>query len=276
MPRVRFPRGDPPDRQAAERRSAASAARGRSHSGGRARARVASAARTRHGARADRRPLCRPRHPGRGQGGARALPVRRDRRGDAPPDRSPAAGAGRAGRADPQPAAAAPRGRDQARALVRLPVRPPADDHLPRRAGHDPRRGLRQPLPDRQGGWGEVRRGGSRVGGRAGRMGGDRDRQRTALRGPQATPRGTRARGPRARGHVGDRAGGGLRDRPAPGARADREARPGDGRGRLAARAARGGRRHQGGCRCRSVGHRGGGHGAAERRFGCPIRAGVG
>ena len=51
---------------------------------------------------------------------------------------------------DPRPLVLARRRR--ASALLRLPGRPPADDDVPRRAAADPRRGLGQPLPDREGG----------------------------------------------------------------------------------------------------------------------------
>ena len=51
--------------------------------------------------------------------------------------------------------------------VVRLPGAPSADE-LPRGAGPDPRQGLRQPLPDREGRWRGLHRGGR----------GDRDRSR--------------------------------------------------------------------------------------------------
>ena len=50
----------------------------------------------------------------------------------------------------PTRAAAAARHR-RAPGVVRLPAPPPADELVPRRAGADPRPGLRQPLPDREG-----------------------------------------------------------------------------------------------------------------------------
>ena len=56
------------------------------------------------------------------------------RRGDAPRDRRPAARARRARRADQRSAAAAAGRRRRAPAVLRLPARAPADDHVPRRA----------------------------------------------------------------------------------------------------------------------------------------------
>ena len=51
-----------------------------------------------------------------------------------------------------RPAAAAARRRRRAPAVVRLSARAPADDDVPRRADHHRRRGLGEPLPDREGG----------------------------------------------------------------------------------------------------------------------------
>ena len=48
-------------------------------------------------------------------------------------------------------AAAAPRRRRRAPAVLRLPARAPGDDDVPRRADHHRREGLGQPLPDREG-----------------------------------------------------------------------------------------------------------------------------
>ena len=50
-----------------------------------------------------------------------------------------------------RPAAAAARRRRRAPAVLRLPARAPADDDVPRRAADHRRRGLGQPLPDREG-----------------------------------------------------------------------------------------------------------------------------
>ena len=82
---------------------------------------------------------------------ARAVPDHRHRRGDAGRDRRPAARPRHPRRADPRGAAAAPARSRRRPALGRLPARPPADAHVPRRADPAARRRLRQPLPDREG-----------------------------------------------------------------------------------------------------------------------------
>ena len=64
-----------------------------------------------------------------------------------------------------------------------FPAGPPADAVLPRRAGAGPRRGLRQSVPDREGGRRRVRRGGRGGAGRARRRRGRGHRERPALRG---------------------------------------------------------------------------------------------
>ena len=171
------------------------------------------------------RALRRARHPRRRAARARALPHARHRRGGAARDRRPPARARHPRRADRGPAAAAAGQRRRRRPLLRLPARPPADGDVPRHAGDDPRRGLGQPLPDREGGRRGVhrrRRGGGRDPRRVGR---DRDRERAPLPGLRAPPR--RARGVRAAagGDDRDRARDRRRDRPRPRARADRQAR---------------------------------------------------
>ena len=66
-------------------------------------------------------------------------------------DRRPAPRARHPRAAHPPPGAAAARRPHPAPAVRGLPAEPPADGHLPRRAGPDPRHRLRQPLPDREG-----------------------------------------------------------------------------------------------------------------------------
>ncbi len=90
---------------------------------------------------------------------------------------------GAARRADHRPAAAAAAGHLGQPQVERLPARASADAHLPRRPGTGPGRGLRQPVPDREGGRRRVRRGGRGAAGRAGRGGWRGDRQRQAVRG---------------------------------------------------------------------------------------------
>ena len=142
----------------------------------------------------DRRPAARPRHPRRADRAIR----------------------GRCGSAT---SATHPRS-------LRLPARPPADDDVPRRAGADPRRGLGQPLPDREGGRRAVRRG-RRGRGRRCSPSGPRSRSRTrASTRPPSAPRRARARrcgGCEATTAIARALGGG--DRPRPRARADRQAR---------------------------------------------------
>ena len=115
--------------------------------------------------------------------------------------------------------------------LLRLPARASADDDLPRGAGHDPRRGVRQPLPDRQGRRRGVRRG--RRGVRSscspsGRR--SRSTTRGSTRACQRRRERARARRARPRGHRRDRARGRRRDRSRAGPRADRQARARAGR----------------------------------------------
>ena len=88
------------------------------------------------------------------------------------------------------PRSADPRCRDAAPSLARrrptfgwLPAEPSADAHVPGRSGRAARRRLRQPLPDREGGWRRFRcrrRGPCRS---AGGSGGGGDRERAAVRG---------------------------------------------------------------------------------------------
>ena len=119
-----------------------------------------------------------------GEGGrpGRIRPGRPGRRPDRG-DPSLAGGPRPARRADHRPAPAAAARHLRQPQVVRLPARASADAHLPRRPGADPRRGLRQPLPDREGGRRRVRRGGRGAARRAGRRGRRGDRQRQAVRG---------------------------------------------------------------------------------------------
>ena len=85
-------------------------------------------------------------------------------------------------------AAAAPDRRRRASAQLRVPGRSPADAQLPRRADRDPRRGVGQPLPDREAGR-RVHRGRRGGGGGPRRLGGDGDRERAPVRAQRAPPR---------------------------------------------------------------------------------------
>ena len=100
-------------------------------------------------------------------------------------DGAPAGGQGGARAADQRAAPAAhPRPRP-APLLGRVPAAPPADEELPRGAGAGARRGLRQPLHDREAARPVHGRGrGSAQ--RAGRSGRHRHRQRAPLRGERA------------------------------------------------------------------------------------------
>ena len=137
---------------------------------------------------AGRRPVRRARRARHRAGAAAAdlRPPRHGRRARSPrsatlPDRS------RAARPDHRPARAAAAARHRrAPGVVRLPAAPPADELVPRRAGADPGPGLRQPLPDREGGRRRLHRAGRGDRGRARRRGRRRDRERPALRGGRA------------------------------------------------------------------------------------------
>ena len=95
---------------------------------------------------------------------------------------------------------------------LRVPVAPSADDELSRRSALRPGRGVRQPLPHRQGGRGRVlrhRRGAGPEPGRGGRFG---DRQRPAARASAGAVTPRRSRAHRA-GSARHRASGAVRDR---------------------------------------------------------------
>ena len=139
---------------------------------------------------------------------------------------------------DPRPLRAG--GRGLAPAFLRVPAGAPADDDLPWRAHRDPRRGVRQPLPDREGRRRGVHRERRAARRGAGRVGGDRDRQCTSASGRAAAPLRARARRARTRGHGHRRPFGRSRDRSRACTRADRQARARPGRRACAAGAARG------------------------------------
>ena len=117
-------------------------------------------------------------------------------------------------------------------ALVRVPGRAPPDGDVPGRPGDDPRRGLGQPLPDREDGRRRVHRRRRGVDRDPRRLGRDRDRQRAALRGGRAAPRPPRARRPQPRHDGRDRPGARRGDGPRPHPRADRQAGAGARRAR--------------------------------------------
>ena len=96
-----------------------------------------------------------------------------------------------------QPAAAAAPRHRRASGLLRLPAAPPADELVPGRPRADPRPGLRQPLPDREGRRHRLHRGGRGDRGRARRCGRRRHRERATLRGVRAAT--AMARRPRPR-----------------------------------------------------------------------------
>ena len=123
------------------------------------------------------------------------------------------------------PCPVAARADQRPRPFLRIPGRAPAHGHLPRGPGDDPRRGLRQPLPDREAGWRGVRRSRRAAAGGPRRVGGDRDRQRPVARGQPPPRRRARAgaQGPRGDRHAEPRGRG--RDRPASRAGAGRETR---------------------------------------------------
>ena len=106
----------------------------------------------RGGTRSHRSALCGAGHPRSGKEGARAIPVRRHRRGDLSAHRPLPRGHGILGELirNPEPL------RLERISDHSLPWavsgRAPADDDVRRGSGDDSRRGLRQPLPDREGG----------------------------------------------------------------------------------------------------------------------------
>ena len=114
--------------------------------------------------------------------GTRAVHHDRDRRGDARGDRRPSARPRHPRRPHPR-RRAAPTPRPGGRSPVRrLSSAPPAHADVPRCAGAPARDGLRQPLPDREGGRRGLRRRG-RGARRAPRLAGGRgDRERAPLR----------------------------------------------------------------------------------------------
>ncbi len=122
-----------------------------------------------------------------GEGGrlAEFVPVGLDESGDRP-DPSLAGGPRPARQADHRPAPVAPARHLRRPRIERVPRRPSADALLPRGPGADPRRGLRQPLPDREAGR-RLRRGrrGAGPGARRRRRGGHRERP-AVRRGAQA------------------------------------------------------------------------------------------
>ena len=109
----------------------------------------------------------------------------------------------------------------QAPGVLRLPAPPPADAALPGCAGPGARRGLRQPLPDREARRRGVRRGGRERRRRAGHRRRRRDRERPPL--PGGPPAGAVAGGLRGGVHVAA-----VGHRPERGARAGGPAGAGD------------------------------------------------
>ena len=148
----------------------------------------------------------------------------------------PPHGRGIARRADHGCLAAAP-ARDRRRpALGRLPAQSPADDELPRRAGAAARDGLRQPLPDREAGWGRLHPGGPGARRAARLAGGRRDRERATVRighalvaAARVTAGGQQRDGARDVGRPPARADRGAAPRPAGGAARDGRAAGGPG-----------------------------------------------
>ena len=122
-----------------------------------------------------------------------------DARGAAP-DRQPPDGQGRARSAHRAARAGAPARHPPAPELVRLPAQPPADAQLPGRAGAGGRRGVRQPVPGREGRRRRVHRGrraGGRRAGRGGRRRGARRPACTATAGGASSGWRRRTRSPR-------------------------------------------------------------------------------
>ena len=98
------------------------------------------------------------------------------------PDGAPARGQGPPRPAHHRPAPAADRRPGPAPRLGRLPAAPPADAHLPRGARPGRRRGVRQPVPDREAAAGEFTAEDEVRARRPRRRGRHRHRQRPALR----------------------------------------------------------------------------------------------
>ena len=112
-----------------------------------------------------------------------------------------------------------------------FPPRAPHDEDVPRRSDRDPRRDLRQHLPDREGRRRGVRRGRRGAAVRPGRVRRHRHPPRPPARPSREPPRRARADGRGAGRDQRDLAGAGGRGRPRPDPRAGGQARPGAGGG---------------------------------------------
>ena len=129
----------------------------------------------------DGRALCGGRDPRRAAHRARALHHPRDRCRPPSGDRRPATRAGHPRNAHRRSQAAALAEDRRPPEVLRVPAGPSAHAQLPGRSDPPAQRGVREPVPDRQGGRG-VRRGRRAGGGHPRRLGSDRGRERAALR----------------------------------------------------------------------------------------------